>query len=313
MTGPILITGAGGFIGSHLVEALSAHCDNLAGIDLPYSADRWKRPDAATGSVRVADIRDRAAIESVFLRLRPEIVLHFAACAGVRASFEDPGRYVSTNVEGTANILAASASAGVGHVVVASSSSVYGNSPLLPFRECDPLGTPLSPYASTKVAMEHLCRDHVDRTGAPVTCLRLLSVFGPRQRSDLLIHRLVHSVEFGTTIPLYGDGSSRRDYTHVTDVVKAVIAAIETRADGFRVYNIGGGRSTSLSETVAFVEDATGKRARIERLPPQPGDIDQTWADIALAGRELCFSPQVEFPIGIRRYVDWWRRTGSLV
>jgi len=313
MTGPILITGAGGFIGSHLFEALSAHCDTLAGIDLPGNDERWKRLAPATYSIRVADIRERAAIESVFLRLRPKVVLHFAACAGVRASFEDPGRYVSTNVDGTANVLAASASAGVAHVVVASSSSVYGNTTLLPFRECDPLGTPLSPYASTKVATERLCRDHVDRTGAPVTCLRLFSVFGPRQRSDLLIHRLVHAVESGTTIPLYGDGSSRRDYTHVTDVVAAVIAAIETRADGFRIYNIGGGRSTSLAETVAFVEEATGKRARIERLPPQSGDIDQTCAAIALAGRELGFSPQVELPIGIRSYVDWWRRTGSRV
>jgi UDP-glucuronate 4-epimerase len=227
----------------------------------------------------------------------------------VRASFRDPSRYVSTNEDGTANVLAAGASTGVRHVIVASSSSVYGDSPLLPFRESDPLGIPLSPYAETKVATERLCREHVERLGAPVTCLRLFSVFGPRQRPDLLIHRLVQSIECGASIPLYGDGSSSRDYTYVTDVVAAAIATIESRPDGFRVYNVGGGRSTSLAETVAFVEDATGRRARIERLPPQRGDIDRTWADIALAERDLGFSPRVELPLGIRRYVDWWRCT----
>ncbi len=307
--GPILITGAAGFIGSHLVDALCARGRIVAGIDISSIADENTPSNHAKCSFHVIDIRDRAATESVFLRVRPEIVLHFAACAGVRASFQDPDRYASTNVDGTANVLAASASTGVGHVVVASSSSVYGDSSLPLFRECDPLGTPLSPYATTKVAMERLCREYVDRTGTPVTCLRLFSVFGPRQRSDLLIHRLVHAIECGTTIPLYGDGSSRRDYTHVTDVVAAVIAAIETRPIGFRVYNIGGGRSTSLAETVALVEDTTGRRARIERLPPQRGDIDQTWADISLAGRELGFAPQVELPLGIRQYVDWWRRS----
>lgn len=253
------------------------------------------------------DIRDGTAVVDMWRRYRPRKVFHLAAKAGVRPSFAAADIYSAVNETGTANVLAACAAAGVEQVVFTSSSSVYGDSTRLPFRELDPLGTPLSPYAATKAAAERLCAEHAARMDMPVTCLRLFTVYGPRQRPDLAIHRFVRAIDAGEPVTLYGDGSSRRDYTFIDDVVAGILAAAAA-PQGFRVFNIGHGTPVTLADTVQAIESALGKPARIERLPPQPGDLDQTWADTTAAQRDLGFAARVLLAEGIRRFVEWWRQ-----
>jgi len=312
----ILVTGAAGFIGSHFVESLLQRGQRVVGIDNfdPFydraSKERHLSAVAANPlfTLKEIDLRDARAVEEVLQQHRPGRVVHLAAKAGVRPSLLDPEAYRAVNTTATASLLAACARAAVEHVVFASSSSVYGDSRRLPFNEDDPLGRPLSPYAASKADAEEACRSHVAATGMPVTCLRLFTVYGPRQRPDLAIHRFVRAIAEGRPITLFGDGSSRRDYTHVDDIVAGVRAALD-RPAGFRVFNLGRGEPATLADTVRTIEEALGKSAVVERLPPQEGDLDQTWADISLARRELGFEPAKELGDGIRGFVAWWKST----
>lgn len=315
---PVLVTGAAGFIGSHLVEALLARGEVVVGIDnFDSFYDRTTKESnlaAIAGHGRFLfeelDLRDGPGVESLFGRHRPKRVLHFAAKAGVRPSLSDPAGYRAVNTAASSGLLAAAGKTGVEHVVFASSSSVYGDSRRLPFREDEPCGRPLSPYAASKIDAETACREHVATTGIPVTCLRLFTVYGARQRPDLAIHRFVRAIAAGRPITLYGDGSSRRDYTHVSDIVAGTLAALD-RPHGFRVFNLGRGVPTTLAETVHMIETAVGREALIEQLPPQEGDLDQTWADISLAARELGFEPVKDLGEGIREFITWWRSRGG--
>jgi len=315
---PILVTGAAGFIGSHLVEALLARGERVVGIDNfdPFYEREVKVRNLAVVasqprfSLEEVDLRDTRAVEAVFKRHLPRRVFHFAAKAGVRPSLLDPADCMAVNTTATQHLLAACARSAVEHVVFASSSSVYGDSRRLPFREDEPCGRPLSPYAAGKIDAEAACRRHVAATGCPVTCLRLFTVYGPRQRPDLAIHRFVRAIAQGRPITLYGDGSSRRDYTHVSDIVTGALAAME-RPGGFCVFNLGRGVPATLAETVRMIKEAVGRKAVIERLPTQEGDLDQTWADISLAGRELRFEPVEDLEEGIREFVAWWRSTAT--
>lgn len=313
--GSIVITGAAGFIGSTLVDRLLVSGERVVGLD---NFDTFYAPLIKRGNLRWAhehprftfeqiDIRDHTAVVDVWRRYRPRKVFHLAAKAGVRPSFAAADVYSAVNETGTANVLAACRAAGVEQVVFASSSSVYGDSTRLPFREAEPVGRPLSPYAATKVAAEGLCAAHAARFGLPVTCLRLFTVYGPRQRPDLAIHRFVRAIDAGEPITLYGDGASRRDYTYIDDVVSGILAAA-TSPQGFRVFNIGYGSPVTLADTVMEIQSALGKSARLQRLPPQPGDLDQTWADVTAAQRDLGFAARVPLAEGIRRFVAWWRQ-----
>ncbi|MBW8780811.1 MAG: GDP-mannose 4,6-dehydratase [Verrucomicrobia bacterium] len=307
----VLVTGGAGFIGSHTLEALRDRGDTTALLDdfNDFYDPAIKRRNAAeTGAeIFAADLRDRAAVRSVLQSFRPEAIIHLAARAGVRASIEHPRLYVDVNVNGTLNLLDEAAAAGVRRLVFASSSSVYGNNPKVPFAETDPLESIISPYAVTKLAGENLCRIYAGLHGLSVTALRFFTVYGPRQRPDLAISKFAHHIEAGLPIDVYGDGTSSRDYTYVGDIAAGVLAALDRLQPGFRVYNLGGDRPVTLANLVGTVERVVSKTALIKHLPAQPGDVERTWADVRRAREDLGYAPSVSLEEGIRRYCDWAR------
>lgn len=307
----VLVTGGAGFIGSHTLDALRARGDETALLDdfNDFYDPAIKRATAAATGARIfeADLRDRSAVRQAVRAFAPEAIVHLAARAGVRPSIENPRLYVEVNLTGTLNLLDEAVAAGAKRIVFASSSSVYGNNPKVPFAETDALESIISPYAVTKLAGENLCRIHAQLHGLSLTALRFFTVYGPRQRPDLAISKFVRNVSAGRPIELYGDGSSSRDYTYVGDITDGVLAALDRLQPGFRVYNLGGEHPVTLSDLVAAVERVVGRRADIRRLPAQPGDVERTWADVSLARAELGYSPRVTLEDGIRRYLDWLR------
>lgn len=313
----ILVTGAAGFIGSHTCEALLGRGERVVGIDNfdPFYAESIKRSNleeiaqADAGGRFVferADIRERAELDAVFARHKPESVIHLAARAGVRPSIEDPAGYARVNVEGTANVLGASKKAGVSRLVVASSSSVYGDASRVPFSENDDISRPISPYAATKCATEGLCHAHHHLSGAPVACLRFFTVFGPRQRPDLAIAKFMRLIDAGEAIPMFGNGATSRDYTFIDDIVAGVLAAHDRiGAHGFRVWNLGGSSPVTLDEMIASVARTVGKKAIIDHQPSQMGDVQRTFADLTRSGAELGYRPGTPFTEGLRRQWAW--------
>jgi UDP-glucuronate 4-epimerase len=309
-----LVTGAAGFIGSHVVERLLARGDRVVGLDGfdPFYPRPVKernlegaRADPAFELVE-ADLRDPDALLTLFERVRPAGVVHLAAKAGVRPSIQDPAAYVDTNVRGTMNILSACAARPPAHLVFASSSSVYGDTAKVPFAEDDRTDEPASPYAATKKAGELLCFTYHRLLQLPVTCLRFFTVFGPRQRPDLAIHRFARLIDRGEPVPFFGDGSTSRDYTYVEDTVDGILAALD-RPDGYQIYNLGRSDPVPLSKMLATLEAALGAHAVVNRMPEQPGDVRTTCADVRKAGERLGYSPRVSFEEGIRRFVAWYR------
>jgi UDP-glucuronate 4-epimerase len=251
---------------------------------------------------------------------RPDVVVHLAALAGVRPSLAEPARYADVNLTGTQRVIDAAATHGVRRLVFASSSSVYGLDSPPPFKESDPCLKPLSPYASTKRAGELLLFVAHHLQALDVTCLRFFTVFGPRQRPDLAIHKFARLIAAGRSIELYGDGSSSRDYTFVDDIVDGVVAALDETAGaepagaepagvaaGYRIYNLGGSRTTTLLELVELLGEALKKTPRIEWRPEQPGDMKRTLANLTLSARALGYAPRVSMEEGIRRFVEWLR------
>jgi UDP-glucuronate 4-epimerase len=312
----ILVTGAAGFIGSHLCERLCARGDDVVGFDNfdPFYPRDVKQRNLAgpAGSPRFAfvegDLRADADLARAFAAAPPDAVVHLAALAGVRPSLLDPARYADVNVVGTQRLAVACRAAGVARFVFASSSSVYGLDSVVPFKESDPCLRPVSPYASTKRAGELLLftAHHLD--GLAVTCLRFFTVYGPRQRPDLAIHKFARHISEGKPIELYGDGSTSRDYTFIDDIVDGVVAAIDEQGGGpsaYRIYNLGGSRTTTLLRLVELLSDALGKRPIVEWRPEQPGDMKRTLADVTLAGRALGYAPRIPIEDGIARFVRW--------
>jgi UDP-glucuronate 4-epimerase len=312
----ILLTGAAGFIGSHVAEALVARGDEVVGLDCfdpfyprPVKERNLTSLRSAAGFRLVeADIRDGDAVRRAFADARPDRVIHLAAKAGVRPSIVDPLGYVATNVQGTVNLLLACQEFPVEHFVFASSSSVYGDTSRVPFREEDHTDTPASPYAATKKAGEALCFTYHQLLKLPVACLRFFTVFGPRQRPDLAINKFVRLIEAGEPVPFFGDGTTSRDYTYVSDTVSGILGALD-RPDGYQIYNLGRSNPVSLAEMVRTIEQVMGKPAIIDRQPDQPGDVRTTYADSSRARERLGYEPQVSFEEGIRRFVAWWRET----
>jgi len=257
-----------------------------------------------------ADVRDMDALRKVAEHVQPEIVIHLAARAGVRPSIEQPALYESVNVAGTVNLLEIAREFKVQRLIFGSSSSVYGITNTVPFREDDLETRPISPYAATKLAAELMCYTYTHLYGLTTLCLRFFTVYGPRQRPDLAIHKFTALIESGEPIPVYGDGSMGRDYTYVDDIVAGVIASLEYAPEPklpFEVFNLGNSHPVRLRELIAQLEAATGKKALQDRLPDQPGDVPITWANIDKARRLLGYSPKTSMEQGLRNFVAWYR------
>ena len=319
----VLLTGAAGFIGSHTAERLVALGHEVIGFD---SFDAYlypsevKRSNAASLAASLpssrfqlveGDVADETAVRAAVGAHRPDVICHLAALAGVRPSLAEPLRYTRTNVHGTTVILEACRHHGVDRLVFASSSSVYGvRDPVevVAFREDDPCLHPASPYAATKRAGELLCSTYRDLYGIGVSSLRFFTVFGPRQRPDMAIHKFTAAIAAGRSIQVFGDGTSRRDYTYIDDIVSGVVAACHRVQGGaFNIYNLGGTVTTSLAELVAMIEAVVGREAIIDRQPLQPGDVPITFADVNNAARDLDYSPSTPVRVGIERFWEWYR------
>ena len=259
-----------------------------------------------------ADVRDMDALRMLAKQVQPEIIIHLAARAGVRPSIEQPALYESVNVAGTVNILEIAREFKVQRMIFGSSSSVYGITNKVPFCEDDLETRPISPYAATKLAAELMCYTYTHLYDLTTICLRFFTVYGPRQRPDLAIHKFTALIESGKPIPVYGDGSMGRDYTYVDDIVAGVVASLDYVPNGkvpFEVFNLGNSHPVRLAELIAHLEAAAGKKALQERLPDQPGDVPITWASIEKAKRLLGYSPKTSMEQGLRNFVDWYRST----
>lgn len=314
----ILVTGGAGFIGSHLVERLLERGDEVICLDdfNPFYDPKIKWDNLANclnhpcSKIVEGDIRDKVLLDRLFRDGEFDGVVHLAARAGVRASIQQPLLYEEVNVRGTLNLLEASRRFGVGKFVFASSSSVYGQNAEIPFREEDSVDRPISPYAATKIAAELECFTIHHLYGLPVVCLRLFTVYGPRQRPDMAIRKFTRMIAQGEPIPMFGDGSSKRDYTYISDIIDGIVRAMA--CDGkFDIFNLGESRTVELRYLIALIEENLGCKARIERLPEQPGDVPITFADVSKAQSMLGYDPQVRIEEGVRRFVKWWRERNS--
>jgi UDP-glucuronate 4-epimerase len=317
----VLVTGAAGFIGSHVVDRLLAEGLRVWGVDNfdPFYAREVKEANLSAArahsgfTFREGDLRDAEFLDAVFEEARPGAVIHLAARAGVRPSIEDPVAYYDLNVMGTVRLLEAMRAAGVSALVFASSSSVYGaRYDERPFREEDAADLPVSPYAATKRAGELLCHTYYHLYGLSCCCLRIFTVFGPRQRPDLAIHKFVRLMTRGEPVTVYGDGSALRDYTYVDDTVEGIVRALAWVTGAvedpvFDILNLGAGGTVSVNELVEKLAAATGVEPKVERLPRQPGDVPRTWADISRARTVLGYEPRVGLEAGLARFVAWYR------
>ena len=311
----ILVTGGAGFIGSHLVESLLREGHRVAVLDdfNDFYAPAIKRANLASvaGSIALheADIRDGEAVRRIVAEGGFDAIVHLAARAGVRPSILAPELYLDVNIKGTFHLLEAARAAKVPRFVLASSSSVYGLSKQVPFSEDQCLSQTISPYAATKLACEHLCSNYAHLHGLRVVCLRFFTVYGPRQRPDLAIHKFTEAIQAGRPIDQYGDGSTRRDYTYIDDIVQGIRASLAYDGAPFDIFNLGENETTRLSDLIAAIEKALDRRAIINRLPEQPGDVPLTCADISKARRLLGYRPATPISEGIPKFVGWFLET----
>jgi UDP-glucuronate 4-epimerase len=318
----ILLTGGAGFIGSHVAEALlrkRAQVSVVDNLDDFYSPS-WKRANLdtmrRTGSFEFfdQDICSAEQMRGTFTRVRPEVVIHLAARAGVRPSIEQPRLYELVNVGGTVNILEFCREFAVSRLIFGSSSSVYGASSRAPFSESQSDLRPISPYAASKLAAESFCYTYAHLYKLPVVAFRFFTVYGPRQRPDLAIHKFVARMEAGKPLPIFGQGETGRDYTYVDDIVAGVLSALEYRfssTDGapFEIFNLGNSEPVKLSELVRLLECVTGKKPVLQQEALQQGDVPLTWADVSKAGRLLDYRPQTTIEQGLKKFVEWYRAT----
>ncbi|HLE62867.1 MAG TPA: GDP-mannose 4,6-dehydratase [Pyrinomonadaceae bacterium] len=313
----ILITGGAGFIGSHLVDRLMTEgtwrvtaLDDFNDFYEPSLKRQNVSPHMESKDFNLveADIRDRSAIEHLFQSTPLQTVVHLAARAGVRPSLSEPLLYTETNVNGTLNLLEAARAHGVQQFVFGSSSSVYGTNAKVPFSEDDPIFQPISPYAATKAAGELLCHTYSHLYGFRCICLRFFTVYGARQRPDLAIHKFTRLMAAGKPIPVFGDGSTRRDYTYIDDILDGVRAAIRYEDSLYEVINLGESRTVELRQLISLLEDLLGTKAVIDKRPLEPGDVSQTYADITKARRLLHYNPQTQIEEGLKNFIKWFRQ-----
>lgn len=322
----ILVTGGAGFIGSHLCEKLLLdgwlviNVDNFNDFYDPaikyHNVDETREYCSRNGipgenyTVAKGDIRDIDFLKGVFRKYSPQTVVHLAACAGVRPSIQNPELYVSVNINGTTNILECLKEFGVKFHVFASSSSVYGNNEKVPFSEADPVDNPISPYAATKKAGELICYTYHHLYDINTACLRFFTVYGPRQRPDLAIHKFTKLLIEGKSIPFYGDGTTQRDYTYIEDIVDGVVKALDWVHESkkrYGVFNLGESNTISLTEMVRTLENVLGRKAVLDKLPIQSGDVDRTFADITKSKKILGYNPHTIFSEGITKFVQWYK------
>jgi len=316
----ILITGGAGFIGSHLVDHLLAEggwritvVDNFNDFYDPAIKRENLSARLANTNFKVveADIRNQETLSQVFSDANFDCLVHLAARAGVRPSLKEPRLYVETNVNGTLNLLELARAHGVKQFVFGSSSSVYGSNAKVPFSEDDPIFNPISPYAATKAAGELLCHSYAHLYDMRIVCLRFFTVYGARQRPDLAIHKFAKLISAGWPIPVFGDGTTRRDYTYIDDIIAGVRAAMDYHQSKYEVINLGESRTVELRELIGLLEQELGRQAEIDRQPLQPGDVPQTFADISKARRLLGYDPQTRIEKGIEKFVEWFKESSS--
>jgi UDP-glucuronate 4-epimerase len=311
----VLVTGGAGFIGSHLVEKLLACGHQVVILDdfNDFYDPQIKHANIAGFATNVAvyhvDLRDSDSVRNLFRREKIDAIAHLAARAGVRPSIQQPRLYYDTNVAGTLHLLEAARVTGVERFVFASSSSVYGASKTIPFSEDEHLTQTLSPYAATKVAGEFLCSTYSYLYNLRVVALRYFTVYGPRQRPDLAIHQFTRRIYAGQPIDQFGDGTTRRDYTYIEDVIHGTMAALQYEGPLFDIFNLGESDTIQLKELVVAIENVLGKKAKINRLPEQPGDMPLTCADISKARKLLGYKPTTRFKEGLPRFIDWFLKS----
>jgi UDP-glucuronate 4-epimerase len=313
----ILVAGGAGFIGSHLVERLLADGHNVVILDdfNDYYDPKIKRANIAAVSkdVRVhdVDLRDAQKVASVFRNEKFDAIFHLAARAGVRPSIQQPQLYYDTNVAGTLHLLEGARTSGVERFIFASSSSVYGAAKTVPFSEEEHLTQTLSPYAATKIAGEFLCSTYSHLYKMRIVALRYFTVYGGRQRPDLAIHQFTRKINAGEPIDQFGDGTTRRDYTYIDDILQGTLAALKYGGPPFDVFNLGESDTIQLKDLIAAIEKTLGKKAKINRLPEQPGDMPLTCADISKARKLLGYNPKTKFEDGLPKFVDWFLKSRS--
>ena len=314
-----LVTGGAGFIGSHVCERLLADGHSVWAFD---DLNDFYDPQIKRRNLRdiqslakpfefiYGDLTDRAALEEVFGSVKFDQGIHLAARAGVRPSLAEPALYQRVNVEGTVNILEAARRHGVKKATIASSSSVYGVNAKVPFSESDPIFSAISPYAASKLACEALGHVYHHVYGFDVAMLRFFTVYGPRQRPDLAIHKFAQLISAGQPVPVFGDGSTARDYTFITDILEGVMACTR-REFGFEIFNLGESQTVTLSQLIELLEKSLGQKAVVDRQPSQPGDVPITFADVSKARAKLEYHPRVKIAEGIPLFVDWFRKNNS--
>lgn len=311
----ILITGIAGFIGSHLGEKLLSNGHTVVGIDNfdPFYPKAFKEGNLAqlNNSKQFCfceeDIRNKPSINKIFESNKIDVVIHLAAKAGISPSIVHVAEYYEVNITGTLNLLECMRQYGVSKLIFGSSSSVYGNNSKVPFSESDSVDHPISPYAATKKAGELLCHVYSHLYQFDVTCLRFFTVFGPRQRPDLAIHKFTRLIDLNKPLPFYGDGFTARDYTYVDDIVEGIICSLN-KLEGFHIYNLGESKPIPLNELIRTIEKVLKKRAVLDKRPQQPGDVQQTFADITKARNELGYDPKYNLEIGIQKFVTWYEK-----
>jgi UDP-glucuronate 4-epimerase len=318
MSAHILVTGGAGFIGSHLTRRLLDRGDRVTILDdfndfydpARKRANVTQVADRDGFSMVEGDIRDAELVDKLFAEQRFDGVVHLAARAGVRPSLKEPILYEDTNCIGTLRLLEAARHHGPDTFIFGSSSSVYGINQKVPFSEEDEVNQPISPYATTKRAGELLCYNYHHLYDMNIACLRFFTVYGPAQRPEMAIHKFTDLLARGEEIPMYGDGSSRRDYTFIDDIIDGVVASLDL-APPFEILNLGGAETTALADLVRMIAEELGVEHRVQYLPDQPGDVPITYADVRKAGRVLGYSPRVSIREGLRRFVEWYRENDS--
>ncbi len=311
----ILLTGVAGFIGSHLAEKLLQQGNKVIGIDNfdPFYDRRIKEknmsafknhPNFSFYEISITDMND---LSGIFKAHRITHVVHLAAKAGVRPSIQQPLDYQKTNIEGTVHLLELCKSNNIKNFVFASSSSVYGNNKKVPFSETDIVDYPISPYAATKKAGELICYTYHHLYEMNVYALRFFTVYGPRQRPEMAIHKFTRLIDEGKPIPVYGYGKPRRDFTYIDDIIQGVVSSVN-RVSGYQIINLGESQTIQLSRLIDLIEENLGKKAIREEMPMQPGDVEQTFADITKAKKLLNYDPKTPIEEGIKKFIDWYRK-----
>ena len=310
----ILVTGGAGFIGSHLVEKLLALGHEVSILDdfNDFYDPRIKHDNIAAVADRIGihqmDLREANAVRTLFHREKFDVIVHLAARAGVRPSIHHPQLYYDTNVIGTLHLLEAARATGIERFIFASSSSVYGISKKVPFSEEMHITQTISPYAASKIAAEFLCSTYSHLYQMRIIALRFFTVYGARQRPDLAIHQFTKKIRAGEPIDQFGDGTTRRDYTYIDDIIQGVTASLNYNGPLFDIFNLGESETVQLKDLIAAIENAVGKKARINQLPEQPGDVPLTCADISKARKLLGYNPTTPLAVGLPKFVEWFER-----